>query len=222
MGVVYGESGQQPISTNKRRGKRLTDAASIKRITASIEPIAAILNTVGRESSVGRESTSIDKIGDSQSFTDDANVVESTIDSEPINNQPDRSDSEDRETISNQQQNIGQPSNSVKPTKGNRKNQRSDSETREVIAEEIPVQPDAVGADLHLQGASGTVSNHGSNIRSNSLDIDTDSTTRGTQPHEQQGEQYRDSIAKDRREIEEISTESIPNYSVDWLTKLQQ
>ncbi|MBD2607455.1 relaxase/mobilization nuclease domain-containing protein, partial [Scytonema hofmannii FACHB-248] len=87
LGVVYGESGQQPISTNKRRGKRLTDAASIKRITASLEPIAAILNTVGRESSVGRESTSIDKVGDSQFITDDASVVESIIDSEPINNQ---------------------------------------------------------------------------------------------------------------------------------------
>ncbi|MBD2609387.1 relaxase/mobilization nuclease domain-containing protein, partial [Scytonema hofmannii FACHB-248] len=87
LGVVYGESGQQPISRNKRRRKRLTDAASIKRITASIEPIAAILNTVGRESSIGRESTSIDKVGDSQFITDDASVVESIIDSEPINNQ---------------------------------------------------------------------------------------------------------------------------------------
>ncbi len=222
LGVVYGESGQQPISTNKRRRKRLTDAASIKRITASIEPIAAILNTVGGESSVGRESTSIDKIGDSQSVTDDASVVESIIDSEPINNQPDRSDSEDRTTTSNQQPNIGQPSNPVKPTKGNRKNQRSNSETREVVAEEVPIQDNAVGADIHLQGASEAVSNHGSNIRSNSLDTDTFSATKDTQPHQQQGKQSGDSIAKDRGQTEEISTESIPNYSNDWLTKLQQ
>ncbi|MBW4605673.1 MAG: relaxase/mobilization nuclease domain-containing protein [Hassallia sp. WJT32-NPBG1] len=222
LGVVYGESGQQPISTNKRRRKRLTDAASIKRITASIEPIAAILNTVGRESSVGRESTSIDKIGDSQFIKDDASVVESTIDSEAINNQPDRSNSENRETTSNTQPNIGQPSIPVKPTKGNRKNQRSNSETRETTAEEVPVQDNAVRADIQLQGASGAASNGGNNIRSNSLDTDTNSTARDTQPHEQQGEQYRDSVAEDRGETEEVSTESIPNYSADWLTKLQQ
>jgi hypothetical protein len=177
---------------------------------------------VGRESSIRRESTSIDKIGDSQAIADDANVIESTIESEPINNQPGRSDSENRETTSNTQSNIGQPSIPVKPTKRNRKNQRRDSETREIVAEEVPVQDNASRADIHLQGASGAVSNDGSNIRSNSLDIDTDSTTRGTQPHEQQGEQYRDSIAEDRGETEEISTESIPNYSPDWLTKLQQ
>jgi hypothetical protein len=225
FGVVYGESGQQQATvgaTNKRRRKRFTDAASIKRITASLEPIAAILNTVGGESSVGRESTSIDKIGDSQSITDDASVIESTIDSEAINNQPDRSDSEDRTATSNQQPNIGQPSNSVKPTKGNRKNQRSNSETREVVAEEVPVQADAVGADIHLQGASGAASNDGSNIRSNSLDADTFPAARGTQPHQQQGEQYRDSVTEDRGETSEVSTESIPNYSADWLTKLQQ
>ncbi len=225
FGVVYGESGQQQATvgaTNKRRRKRLTDAASIKRITASIEPIAAILNTVGRESSVGRESTSIDKIGDSQAITDDASVIESTINSEPINSQPDSNVTENRETTSNQQSNIGESSNSVKPTKGNRKNQRSNSETRETAAEEVPVQDNAVGADIQLQRASGAASNDGSNIRSNSLDTDTDSTARGTQPHEQSSEQYRDSIAEDREQTSEISTESIPNYSADWLTKLQQ
>lgn len=158
FGVVYGEQRQQQatvLSTNKRRGKRLTDAASIKRITASIEPIATILNTVGRESSIGRESTSIDKIGDSQAITDDANVVESIIDSEAINNQPDRSNSESRETNIDEQPNIRQPSNPVKPTKGNRKNQRSNSETRETAAEEVPVQANAVGADIQLQGLAG-------------------------------------------------------------------
>lgn len=224
FGVVYGESGQQATvgATNKRRRKRLTDAASIKRITASIEPIAAILNTVGGESSVGRESTSIDKIGDSQSVTDDASIIESIIDSEPINNQPDSNVTENRETTSNTQPNIGQPSNPVKPTKGNRKNQRSNSETRETTTEEVPLQADAVGADIQLQGASGAASNDGSNIRNDSLDADTFPATRGTQPHEQQGKQSGDSVAEDRRETEEISTESIPNYSADWLTKLQQ
>jgi hypothetical protein len=224
FGAVYGESGQQATvrTTSKRRRKRLRDAASIKRITASIEPIAAILNTMGGESSIGRESTSIDKRGDSQASREDSLIGKSTITDDAINNQPDRSDSEDRTTTENQQSNIGQPSNSVKPTKGNRKNQRSNSETRETITQEVPVQADAVGADIQLQGVSGAVSNDGSNIRSNSLDTDTDSTTRGTQPHEQSSEQYRDSVAKDRRETEEISTESIPNYSADWLTKLQQ
>jgi hypothetical protein len=225
LGVVYGESGQQQATvgaTNKRRRKRLTDAASIKRITASIEPIAAILNTVGGESSVGRESTSIDKIGDSQFITGNASIIESIIDSEPINNQPDRNDSESRETISNQQSNIGESSLPVKPTKGNRKNQRSNSETREVVAEKVPVQDNASRANIHLQRASGVASNDGSNIRSNSLDADTDSTTPSPKPDEQSQQQYRDSVAEDRRETEEISTESIPNYSADWLTKLQQ
>jgi hypothetical protein len=221
LGVVYGESGQQPISRNKRRRKRLTDAASIKRITASLEPIAAILNTVGRESSVGRESTSIDKIGDSQAITDDASVVESTINSEAINNQPDRSNSENRETTSNTQPNIGQPSNPVKPTKRNRKNQRRDSETREVTTQEVPVQADAVGADIHLQGASGTVSNDGRNIRSNSLDADTDSTTTNIKSDKQSSEQHRDSIAEDRRETSEVNANSSQTYNIDWFIKLR-
>jgi hypothetical protein len=224
FGVVYGESGQQQATvgaTNKRRRKRLTDAASIKRITASLEPIAAILNTVGRESSIGRESTSIDKIGDSQAITDDASVVESTINSEPINNQPDKIDRENRETISNQQPNIGESSNSVKPTKGNRKNQRSDSETRETTAEEVPVQADAPGADIHLQGANGAVSNDGRNIRSNSLDADTDSTTTNIKSDKQSSEQHRDSIAEDRGETSEVNANSSQTYNIDWFIKLR-
>ncbi|MBW4571217.1 MAG: relaxase/mobilization nuclease domain-containing protein [Tolypothrix carrinoi HA7290-LM1] len=224
FGVVYGESGQQQatvVATFKRRRKRLTDAASIKRITASIEPIAAILNTVGGESSVDRESTSIDKVGDSQAIGGDANLVESTIDSEPINNQPDRSDSEDRTTTENQQPNIGQPSNSVKPTKGNRKNQRSDSKTREVVAEEVPVQDNAVGADIQLQGASGAASNDGRNIRSNSLDTDTDSTTTNIEPDKQSSEQYRNSIAEDRGETSEVNANSSKTYNIHWLIKLR-
>jgi hypothetical protein len=223
LGVVYGESGQQATvgATSKRRRKGLTDAASIKRITASLEPIAAIFNTVGGESSVGRESTSIDKIGDSQSVTDDASVVESTIDSEAINNQPDSNVTENRETTSNTQSNIGESSIPVKPTKGNRKNQRSNSETREVTTQEVPFQADAVRADIHLQGASGAASNHGSNIRSNSLDTDTFPAARNTQPHEQQGEQYRDSVAEDRREIEEVNANSPQTYNIDWLIKLR-
>jgi hypothetical protein len=223
LGVVYGESGQQATvgATSKRRGKRLTDAASIKRITASLEPIAAILNTVGRESSVGRESTSIDKRGDSQSVTDDASVIESTIDSEPINNQPDRSDSEDRTTTENQQPNIGQPSLPVKPTKGNRKNQRSNSETRETTTQEVPVQADVVGADIQLQRASGAASNDGRNIRSNSLDTDTDSTTTFVEPDKQSSEQHRDSIAEDRRETSEVNANSPQTYNIDWFIKLR-
>ncbi|GAX46071.1 hypothetical protein NIES4075_70920 [Tolypothrix sp. NIES-4075] len=224
FGVVYGESGQQQATvgaTFKRRGKRFTDAASIKRITASIEPIAAILNTVGGESSVGRESTSIDKIGDSQFITDDASVVESTIDSKPINNQPDRSDRENRETTSNTQPNIGQPSIPVKPTKGNRKNQRSNSETRETAAKEIPLQDNAVGADIQLQGASGAVSNDGSNIRSNSLDADTNSTTTFIESDKQSSEQYRDSVAEDRRETSEVNANSPQTYNIDWFIKLR-
>lgn len=177
---------------------------------------------MGGESSVGRESTSIDKIGDSQFITDDASVVESTINSEPINSQPDRSDRENREKTRNQHPNIGQPSLPVKPTKGNRKNQRSNSETRETTTQEVPVQDNAVGADIQLQRASGAVSNHGYNIRSNSLDTHTFPAARGTQPYQQQGKQPGDSVAEDRGQTEEISTESIPNYSADWLTKLQQ
>jgi Relaxase/Mobilisation nuclease domain len=224
LGVVYGEQRQQQATvgaTSKRRGKRLTDAASIKRITASIEPIAAILNTVGRESSIGRESTSIDKIGDSQASKEDSLIGESTINSEAINNQPDRNDSESRETTENQQPNIGQPSNSVKPTKGNRKNQRSNSETRETTAEEVPVQADAVRADIQLQGASGTASNDGSNIRSNSLDTNTFFAARDTQPHKQQGEQYRDSVTEDRGKTEEVNANFPQTYNIDWFIKLR-
>jgi hypothetical protein len=224
LGVVYGESGQQQATvgaTSKRRRKRLTDAASIKRITASIEPIAAILNTVGGESSIGRESTSIDQVGDSQSVTDDASVVESIIDSEPINNQPDSNVTENRETTSNTQSNIGESSIPVKPIKRNRKNQRSNSETREVVAEEVPIQDNASRADIHLQGASGAASNDGRNIGSNSLDTDTFSATRGTQPHEQQGEQHRDSVAEDRKETSEVNANSPQTYNIDWLIKLR-
>jgi hypothetical protein len=224
FGVVYGESGQQQatvLSTNKRRRKRFTDATSIKRITASIEPIAAILNTVGGESSVGRESTSIDKIGDSQAITDDASIIESIIDSEPTNSEFDRSDTEDRTTTENQQPNIGQPSNPVKPTKGNRKNQRSNSKTREATAEEVPIQADASRADIQLPRISGAASNDGSNIRSNSLDADTFSPARDTQPHEQQGKQPGDSVAEDRREIEEVNANSPQTSNIDWLIKLR-
>lgn len=224
FGVVYGESGQQQATvgaTSKRRRKRLTDAASIKRITASLEPIAAILNTVGGESSVDRESTSIDKIGDSQAITDDASVIESTIHSEPNNQQSDSNVTENRAAIDEQQPNIGQPSNPVKPTKGNRKNQRSNSATKETTAEEVPLQANASRADIQLPRISGAASNDGSNIRSNSLDTDTDSTTTNIESDKQSSEQYRDSIAEDRGQTSEVNANSPQTYNIHWLIKLR-